>query len=464
MSKRSILKRAVCAVLAVTMVALTGCGGRREAIRAEKSALSIAAYPERPKYPEAVDGWKYDEGAYDAWAASERERTLGAEELGKMAGAWDKLLPAHLTGGDENRVCSPANLYVALSMLAECAGGESREQLLGLLGERDIESQRALTKRLWEAVYNDDGRYNGLLANSVWLRSADEGEYERAVLETLSRDYYASSFAGEMGSENLNSVLRDWLNGQTGGLLQQEIEGVELENNTVMALASTAYFNDMWASKFDPDSTERDTFHAPAGDIERDFMRKTVRSAYYWGEDFAGVVLYFKTGGSMRLLLPDEGADINNVLGESAALAFLTGDRIPDSVERRTLKIHLSLPKFDVVSNGDIKERLAAVGVTDVFDPDASDFRPLIGEDNVFSAAGESELWQVWVDRVIHGARVCVDEDGCEAAAYTLIVMDGNSSALPEEVEEIELKFERPFLFSLMSGDVPMFAGAVYEP
>ncbi len=461
---KSFIKRAVSFALAVTMLAITGCAWKKDPAIQKNAALTLAYYPERPKYPASDDGLNYDEKAYDAWFTSERERRLDDTELEKMSDAWIRLLPALLTGDDENLVCSPANLYVALSMLAECAGGESREQLLSTLGGADMEGQRALTKRLWEALYNDDGTYKGLLANSMWLRAADEGEYESAVLETLSTDYYASSFAGEMGSEGFNTVLRDWLNGQTGGMLQNEIGGVELRDNTVMALASTAYFNDMWDMRFDPDSTETDVFHATSGDIDRDFMRKTVRSVYYWGEDFAGVELYFETGGSMRLLLPDEGADINKVLGESAALAFLTRERIPDSVEGRTLEIHLSLPKFDVVSNGDIKDRLSVVGVTDVFDSEVSDFRPLIGEDNMFSAAGEPEAWQVWVDKVFHGARVKLDEDGCEAAAYTLIMMEGAGAAAPEEVEEIELKFDRPFLFSLISGGVPMFAGAVYEP
>ncbi len=461
---RSFIKRATALILAAAMLAVAGCNYKNDPAAQNKAAIALANYPDRPKYPVSDNGLDYDEKAYDAWRKSDIDRRLEGAELDKMSGVWAKLLPALLGGSDENIVCSPANLYVALSMLAECAGGESREQILSVLGSGSMRGQRALTKRLWEALYNDDGTYKGLLANSLWLRAADSGEYEKAVLDTLARDYYASSFAGEMGSDEFDAVLRDWLNGQTGGLLQKELEGLKLRDNTVMAIASTAYFNDAWSAKFDPDMTSPDTFHALSGDVERDFMRETTRSLYYWGEDFAGVALYFRTGGSMRLLLPDEGADIDEVLSDSAALDFLTRDRIPESVERRELEIHLSLPKFDVTSNGDIKDRLSAVGVTDVFDPEASDFRPLIGEDNMFSAAGEPEPWRVWVSEVLHGARVRADEKGGEAAAYTLVIMEGAGAAEPTEVEEIELTFDRPFLFSLMSGGVPMFAGAVYEP
>ena len=37
-----------------------------------------------------------------------------------------------LLTGTENRVCSPMNLYIALAMLAETTGGQSRQQILEL--------------------------------------------------------------------------------------------------------------------------------------------------------------------------------------------------------------------------------------------------------------------------------------------------------------------------------------------
>ena len=44
--------------------------------------------------------------------------------------------------------------------------------------------------------------------------------YSQQTLDTLAKVYFASSFSGQMGSEAYNQALRDWLNQQTEGLLE----------------------------------------------------------------------------------------------------------------------------------------------------------------------------------------------------------------------------------------------------
>ena len=65
-------------------------------------------------------------------------------------------------------------------------------------------------------------------------------------------------------------------------------------------------------------------------------------------------------------------------------------------------EIHWSVPKFDVDSNLELTDALKALGVTDVFDFDKSDFSPLIDEEKFDES--------VAVTQVQHAARVKVDE------------------------------------------------------
>lgn len=44
--------------------------------------------------------------------------------------------------GKENRVCSPLNIYMALSMLAAVTGGETRQQILSALGASLLDAQQ----------------------------------------------------------------------------------------------------------------------------------------------------------------------------------------------------------------------------------------------------------------------------------------------------------------------------------
>ena len=57
----------------------------------------------------------------------------------------------------KSAVTSPPGVYLALSMLAETTGGNSREQILDLLGIGDIEALRDMAVRVFHGIYQDDG-------------------------------------------------------------------------------------------------------------------------------------------------------------------------------------------------------------------------------------------------------------------------------------------------------------------
>ena len=121
---------------------------------------------------------------------------------------------------EKNKVYSPLNVYMALAMLAETTDGESRQQILDLLHTDSIETLRNNASILWNANYCDEGTVNSLLASSVWL--SDKLKYNENTLKTLAETYYTSSFSGSMGSPEYNKMLQDWLNEQTGGLLEEQ--------------------------------------------------------------------------------------------------------------------------------------------------------------------------------------------------------------------------------------------------
>lgn len=458
--KRLLIGLAAALFLAAAVVGLVwwNVGFGPGAVSGRYAALfqQEARYPQRVQYPrEGVLG--VDEDKLDKWREETGRRQLTSEELDAMDEPWAALLPALIgAAGERDMACSPANVYIALAMLAETTAGDSQKQILDLLGTESAEAQRRLAKRLWNALYNDDGTFRSLLANSVWLR--DDTDYEQDALRTLAEDYYASSFAGKMGGDRLNAALRDWTDRQTGGLLTDQTGALALRPGTALALVSAAYFSDKWEMEFYPEFTDRMTFHGEDGDYERDFMHSTYPGTYYWSERFAGVELAFESGGTMRFLLPDEGVSVEEVLRDPMAVAFLTESALWDTFEGscRSMHIVLSLPKFDVTSDLKLIEALKSLGVSDVFDPERADFSPILRDSQLLGDP-------LYVSQVLHGARVRVDEEGCEAAAYTLITLDGAADPGGEEVKFVEIVFDRPFLYSLMSGGVPLFAGCVRQ-
>ena len=408
--------------------------------------LAGPAYPGVVPYP----GENADSTAYELWEnyiRSLRERPTGYKN--GLDGYLAESTVQFLSGaGTENRVYSPLNVFMALAMLAETTGGESRQQVLDLLGSDSIDALRDQARAVWNASYRADGIVTTRLANSLWLR--DDSAYNQACADTLAETYYASVFRGEMGSDDYNRALRSWLSQQTAGLLDGYIGGVKLSPQTALALASTIYYKAGWDDEFYEGGTSPDIFHAPGGDVTCDFMHQTREGTVYRGNGFTAVSKRMRESGWMWLILPDEGTDVDAVLSAGGVMPFLLDGNSRGELGYYT--VHLSLPKFDVSSDVDLADGLRALGVTDVFDDSRADFSPLTDADLVY------------VDKVEHAARVTIDEEGVEAAAYTVIVAPG--SAEPGELpEDYYFTLDRPFLFAITGTDgLPLFVGVVNQP
>lgn len=343
--------------------------------------------------------------------------------------------------GETNKVYSPLNVYIALSMTAEVTDGTAQAQILDLLGIESMEQLREQIEILWQIHYYNGDYDVSLLANSLWLQNGME--YRQETMDILAEKYYASAFSGEMGSNKYNKALQDWINQQTGGLLKKETRNVEFSDQTGFAMVSSIYFRDHWAKEFSEKVTKEGIFHTPEGDQQIDFMYQMLDD-YYWGEHYGAVEKRLMGGGSMWLILPDEGLTPSDLLQDQDLYDLFSAKNYWNY---KDADVHLTMPKFDVTGSDDLRDDLKALGVTEVFGQ----------EDFTFSDQSHR------IVRYLHNARVAVDEDGVTAAAYTVEEFDG--AADPMECEEIYFTLDRPFLFVITSKlGVPLFAGTVYQP
>lgn len=410
--------------------------------------------------------------SFESYPTEEQEKELSdvtsrvdafREELPRHAEAlapfFEKSTRQILSGhGGENQIYSPLNLYMALSMVAEVTGGSTRGQILDLLGAPDIESLRDQSQGLW--LMSSLNLYGGEtdLANSMWLNNSID--YKQETLDILAGDHFAESFRGQPGTEEYNKLLQDWTNEKTRNLLEDSANSLEMPPETLLTLMSTVYFKASWHDIFPEDLTAAGTFHAPQGDIEHDFMHQGFSGGYCLGEHFGAVSLSFRGGAGMTFILPDEDSGVDALLaGGSDLWDFLSWQAMtradpntPYWKERTRAKIKLALPKFDVSSNSELTESLIALGMTDAFDPDISDFSPLMDGDI-----------PVCISKVNHAARVMVDEEGCTAASYVEIMVAERAAMGPDEI--IDFTLDRPFIFVIHTTDgMPLFAGVVNRP
>ena len=415
-------------------------------------AIAEAEYPQMAPYPDLSAGYNRDE--YDAWYNDKAAQQRDLGDISSLESFFAESARTFLTGAaKENRVYSPLNVYMALSMLAQITDGESREQILTLLGSSSMDALRQQASDVWNSNYRDDGALTSILASSLWLDKAVK--FNQDTMDILARDFYASSYRGEMGSERFNQALQGWLNEQTGGLLDEQAGNIELSKETVLALASTFGFNAKWQFKFDKEDTAPQIFHTPAGDVKADFMHQQEDQQYCWGDKFSAVGQDFAQGeGGLKMwfLLPDEGVTPEELLSDGEAMDFLLTAEKFGWENQKSVIVHKSIPKFDVSSQFDLRDGLQALGVTDVFNPALSDFTPMTTDETV----------PVAVSEVSHAVRVVIDEEGCTAAAFTVARLAGGT-AVPDD--EVDFILDRPFLFCITGiNGLPLFVGVVNYP
>ncbi len=447
--RRRLFRTLVAAALAVALV--VGLTSMPKPIHAQTiSQASGSRLGERPNRRD-YDNYEEYAAVFDPW----QEQAQGLEATAVQAG--EAMLPFLQASsvemlGDaqgENRVWSPINAYIALAMLAETTGGESRAQILELLGTADLEALRDMVHALWETTYTDNGKEVSVLANSLWL---DEGlGFDQQVMDDLAWYHHASVYQGELSSRRTARDMNAWLSNATHGFLDDTLQTEPMSEETVLTLLSAVYFQSKWDDKFSRSRNSEDIFHSPKGDVKCTFMNAKERQMYYyWGDSYGAVRLPLENGSQMWLILPDEDKTVDDVLQEGQYLEMIATSHGQGYENSKYMKVNLSVPKFDIQTQKDLREHLVALGITDVFGPEAD-----------LSPALESEL-PVWVSAVEQSTRVAIDEDGVTAASY--IVIPGAGAAEPPE-EIIDFVLDRPFLFVVAGQDGQnLFSGVVNQP
>ena len=412
--------------------------------------------------------------AYALGEAEHPERSRSADDLqkaGEVKGSGIALADffadsmAEILGGTEtegnhaNRVYSPLNSYMALAMLAECTGGESRAEILQLLGADSIEALRkqASSVYLANSFYTHEAK--SVLANSLWLDK--RLSYHEDTVKTLADTYFASSFRGEMGSEGYNKALRTWIKEATDGLLPEKyIDSVRMDPDTVMALVSTLNLDVKWDG-FKKNDSAPGPFFAPDGERTVTYMKQDMEHGQYvLGSRFQATCVPMGGGMKMWLILPNDGADglsPEELLQDETYQSFLTAlmqkkisgrGEMGEDLAWEKLEVHLTLPRFDITAENDLKENFRRLGLIKTLSETEADFSGLT---NIPSYISEFK----------QASRLIANEEGVRGISFSF------AQAKPTAMmaNEVVLYFNRPFLFLLTSADdLPLYAGIVNQP
>lgn len=338
-----------------------------------------------------------------------------------------------LLTGEDNDNYSPLSLYVALAMATTGAGGDTAEQLyaaLGLPNDPDALADAMAHINAQLNIETETGRIT--LANSIW--NQQDIPFREDYITRMTERFQASLFEVDFLDEGTGQMMSDWIARRTNDLIQAEFGDT---SDFASVLINTLYFKESWRNEFNPDQTMPDIFHGVTGDVEKDFLRSKDNQIYIHEAGIEGVILPFEL--SSIVLLKKPGSSPADILKEANLMAII------DSAE--TAMVDLSLPKFSFDNNYDLKEMVQRLGATLAFDPNQADF----------SAMSEVDLF---ISQVKQNSHIGLDETGVEAAAMTAVIMAPTSAPMPND--EVELRFDEPFLFIIRSPEgLPLFIGTV---
>jgi len=345
----------------------------------------------------------------------------------------------------ENPVLSPISAYMALSMAATGARGETKAELESLLGEE----HRQLSERCME-IFQGREEVELELSNSAWLDQRLQVKEE--WLAEIQEAYEGEVYSAELSSRQTMKAINSWAEEQTRGLVRDFLSQ-PLTEDARLALLNALYLKADWWNSFDGYATSEQTWYREdGGEKQAHTMHKSLAHFDYVADaDMDGVVLPFQGQELVFLAIrPRAGQTVRELYSQ------LTPGQIADLLEGRKERLmNLSLPRFTVSCDQELNALLQGLGVERAFDPELADFSGL---------GTDEEGWPLYVSLARQKAVLELNEDGVKAGAVTIVEMNAGG-AMPTE-EPLEMNLDHPFVYMILDLEtrVPLFVGILDDP
>jgi len=360
-----------------------------------------------------------------------------------------------LIGGEgDNVIVSPYSVASALGMLLPGTRGQTRDELMAVLGATDEAAYYAgrgsVDARVNEAgtppAEGDAEVFTLRAVNQVFAQ--DGFPVEDAYLDVLAEHYDAAVALVDFAEdpERSRQVVNGWVADQTEDRIVDLIPEGVINTLTRLVLTNAVYLFANWEHQFEVDATRTGPFtRADGSTVDVPLMHTSARLGYVEGDGFRAARLpYAGYTTSMLVIAPDDLASF---------VASLDTATITDILERLSdHEVDLTMPRVEFRTEAALKPVLQQLGLVKAFEAPSADGADLTG------IHPERILF---VQDAVHQAFVSIDEFGTEAAASTAVVIGLESAPPPAQ-----LSLDRPWLFIIMHDQTgePLFLGQVTDP
>ena len=329
------------------------------------------------------------------------------------------------TPSDQNLLLSPYSAGVLLSMLAEGAEGQTREEFNEVLNGSLYKAE--------DLGSNDTITVNS--ANSIWI--SDNFSVRNRYVSLLEKDFDAFITTENFAHPATPQVINNWCAEHTSDKILKIIDRISPSN--VMILVNALYFNAPWHDEFNPEYTEDAVFHGKSGDVTVPMMFRRGQYNYIGYQGCKLIEIPYAAGGySMYILLPPPGMSPDDVIPYISEYALNSAIKLMSPKE-----VMLRMPKFKIETEMLLNEPLQKMGLESAFSS-AANFK------------GISAMGPLSLSVVKQKCYIDVSEKGTEAAAVTSAQVRMTAVRAPQE-----FTVDRPFIYIIASegGKNILFAG-----
>ena len=364
----------------------------------------------------------------------------------------------------ENRIFSPYSIHTALSMTGAGARGQTLDEMLGALGMALDQAESHHTLGGYAQHLQAQAKKDGIelnMANALFVEESYSllSEFE----EIVKKDYRANLESVDFSKKPSEQASRinAWAAEATHDRIQKLLTENDIKADTRLVLVNAIYFKALWQTPFRVLETLR----------PESFWKAENQSApvtfVYQQDKFQ----YTEEGGLQILEIPYTGERFSMVIllpetkeGWRDLEAQLTPKKLSEwmhALQEETVQVYL--PKFKARLRCELQPALKGIGIVQAFDSERADFSSM----HAFCGEGVEADDLPYISKVIHEAKIEVDEKGTEASAATAVVMNEVTARREDHVKKIKVfRADHPFIYFVRDRESGMilFMGRLMDP